>query len=50
MEDKLKALNGITYRDWQHLKIVIDNKFSEIQSKSTLEIDKNALEELKIID
>ncbi len=49
MEEKLKALEGITYREWQKIKLIIENKFEEIKYQSTLDVDKSTLEELKNI-
>lgn len=49
MEERLKNLEGISFSEWQKLKLVIDNRFEEIKYQSTLDINKNALEELKAI-
>lgn len=49
MEEKLKALEGITYKEWQVIKLVVDNKFAEIKNKNTLNVDENVLKELKTI-
>ena len=48
MEEKIKALEGITYKEWQILKNVIDNRFSEIKNQNTFTVSENTLENLKI--
>ncbi len=50
MEEKLRALEGITYREWQKLKLVIDNKFAEIKYDNILDVSKDTVEELKNIN
>ncbi len=49
MEEKIKALEGITYKEWQILKNVIDNRFSEIKNQNTFTVSENTLENLKIL-
>lgn len=49
MEERLKNLEGITYREWQKIKLVVDNTFAEIKDQNTLTINKNVLENLKAI-
>lgn len=49
MEEKLKALDGIKYKEWQAVKLVVDNKFSEIKNENTLSVDENVLKELNAI-
>ncbi len=48
MEEMLKDLEGITYKEWQILKNVIDNRFSEIKYQSKFNINENTLESLKV--
>lgn len=48
MEEKIKALEGITYSEWQKIKIVIDNKFSAMQRENTFNVDKSVFDNLKI--
>ena len=50
MEEKIKVLEGITYKEWQKIKIIIDNKFSDIMFKSTLHIDEDTFNELNAIN
>lgn len=49
VEEKLKALEGITFREWQKVKSVVDNAFAEIKDQNTLTVNKNVLEHLKVI-
>lgn len=49
IEDKLKNLEGITYSEWQKIKLVIDNRFAEIKLKSTFNINEDTLKQLKTI-
>lgn len=49
LESRLLLLDGITYKEWKTIKIIIDNKFEDQKNKSTLNVDENAIEELKII-
>lgn len=46
MEEIIKSLEGITYSEWQKIKLVIDNKFEQIKYQSTLSVDKSTLKEL----
>lgn len=49
MEEKLKCLEGISFREWQNLKLVVENRFSEIKYQSTLDVTKSTLDELKLL-
>lgn len=49
MEERLKALNGITFAEWKQLKIIIDNRFEEIRRESIFNANKNTFRELKNI-
>ncbi len=49
MEERLKALNGITFTEWKRLKIIVDNRFEEIKQESVFNTDKNTFKELKAI-
>lgn len=49
IEERLKALEGITYKEWYSIKLVIDNRFSEIKNENTLSVDENVLKELNAI-
>jgi hypothetical protein len=49
MEERLKNLEGITYSEWQKLRLVIDNRFEEIKYQSTLDVTKSTLDELKAL-
>lgn len=49
MEEKLKTLEGITYKEWQAVKLVVDNRFAKIKSENTLSVDENVLKELNAI-
>ena len=49
MEKIIHELEGITYREWQKIKLVVDNRFSEIEEKSTFSATEDTLEHLKII-
>ncbi len=49
IEDKLKNLEGITYSEWQKIKLVIDNRFAEIKKQNIFTVSENTLENLKIL-
>ena len=49
MEERLKALEGITATEWLRLKIVVDNRFLDIQKNSTFTINEDTVNELKAI-
>ena len=49
MEEYLKKLDGITYKEWRKIKIVVDNGFAEIKEKNTLTVSENVLENLRVI-
>lgn len=49
MEERIKALEGINYVEWQKLKVTIDNYFYERQKKNTLILNQNVLDELNIL-
>ena len=49
MEEKIKALDGITYREWQKIKLVVDNRFAEIKNQNIFTATENTLENLKVI-
>ena len=49
MEEKLKALEGITEADWKILKEVIDTRFYHLSQKNTFNVDEGTLEHLKIL-
>ncbi len=50
IEERLKALEGISFSEWQKLKLIVDNRFSDITYKSILDIDKDTFDELKTIN
>ena len=43
MEEKLKALEGITFEEWLKLRTTVDYIFSEIQGKSSFKVDEDTL-------
>jgi hypothetical protein len=49
IEERLNILEGITYSEWQKIKLVIDNRFAEIKLKSTFNINEDTLKQLKTI-
>ena len=49
MEERLKSLEGITYREWKKIKLVVDDAFAEIKDQNTLTVNKSVLENLKAI-
>ena len=49
MEEKIKALDGITYREWQKIKLVVDNRFAEIKNQNIFTVTEHTLENLKAI-
>lgn len=49
IEKRLNSLEGITYSEWQKIKLVVDNRFAEIKLKSTLNINEDTLKQLEII-
>lgn len=49
MEERIKALEGITYREWQRVKSVIDERFSEIKDENIFNATEDTFEHLKRI-
>lgn len=49
LQEVLKTLEGITYKEWKILKDVIDNRFVEIKNQNTFTVSENTLENLKIL-
>lgn len=49
LQEVLKTLEGITYKEWEILKDVIDNRFVEIKKQNTFTVSENTLENLKIL-
>ena len=49
LQEVLKTLEGITYKEWKILKDVIDNRFVEIKNQNTFNVSENTLENLKIL-
>lgn len=49
MEERIKALEGITYREWKKIKLVVDNRFSEIKDESIFDATENTFDELEAI-
>lgn len=49
MEERLKALEGITYKDWNQLKLIVDTKFEKEREKSTFTATEDTFEHFKII-
>lgn len=49
MEERIKVLEGITFREWQRLKSVIDTRFSEIKDENIFNATEDAFEHLKRI-
>lgn len=49
LQEVLKALEGITYKEWKTLKDVVDNRFAEIKNQNTFTVSENTLESLKIL-
>ena len=47
MEEKLKALEDITYDEWGVIKFLVDEKFDEEKLKNTFKCDENVLKRLK---
>ena len=45
MEEKLKALEGITFEEWLKLRTTVDYIFSEIQGKSTFKVEETTNDE-----
>ena len=45
----LKSLEGITYKEWQTIKLVVDNRFAEIKNQNIFTVTENTLENLKAI-
>ena len=50
MEEKIKALEGMTYDEWQKIKLVVDNKFSALQRENTFKADKSVFDNIKIFN
>ena len=50
MEEKLKALEGMTYSEWQKLKMIIDNRFAEIKNESIFNATEDTFKELNAIN
>lgn len=50
MEERLKALNGITYSEWSNLKMIVDDKFSSEMEKNTFSCDENVLDKMNRIN
>ena len=48
-EMALLLLDGIKYKEWKRIKMIIDNKFEEQKYESTLNVDENAIKEIKVI-
>lgn len=49
LQEVLKALEGITYKEWKILKDVVDNRFAEIKNQNIFTVSENTLESLKIL-
>lgn len=49
MEEKLKALEGITFCEWQTIKIAIDDKFIEENKKNTFKCDESVINLVKTL-
>ena len=47
IEERLNILEGITYSEWQKIKLVIDNRFAEIKLKRYPKTVKNYFLKLK---
>lgn len=50
MEERIKALEGITYSEWQRLKMLIDNRFAEIKYESIFNATEDTFKELNEIN
>lgn len=49
MEERIKALDGITYDEWKKLKVIIDNNFYEASKKNTFIASKDVLDGIKLL-
>lgn len=49
MEERIKALEGITYVEWKKLKNIIDNKFYDISKENTFIASKDVLDDIKTL-
>lgn len=34
MEERIKAMDGISFREWMQLRLIIDTKFSELKEEN----------------
>ena len=50
MEERIKALEGISYSEWQKLKMIIDNRFAEIKGESIFNVTEDTFKELNEIN
>ena len=50
MEERIKALEGITYSEWSNLKMLIDNRFAEIKYESIFNATEDTFKELNAIN
>ena len=50
MEERIKALEGISYSEWQKLKLIIDNRFAEIKGESIFNATEDTFKELNEIN
>lgn len=49
LQQLLKLLEGITYKEWQTIKNVVDNRFVEIKKQNIFTVTENTLDNLKAI-
>lgn len=48
LEEKLKALEGITFDEWLKLRTTVDCIFLETQSKSTFNVNEDTLKKINL--
>lgn len=49
MEERLKALEGMTEKEWEKMKTIVDTTFYEIRQKNTFNITEGTLNHMNII-
>lgn len=50
MTEWLNVLEGISYKEWEKLKMIIDDEFTNIKEKSTFHINEDTFNRINTIN